>query len=169
MKRNLMIGLAAIIIIIVVIAAGAIISLGNQENSNYTPKVGDFIKYEESFNNTQHTGNVTYEILGVNSTEVFLKQTDDVSITYLNMTENKTFFALDVNQHPAYYNLTNLGKETIDTKWGMRSTEHYSLSALNMHEDLWMRNGVLVKLEWRTALMTVTAVMVDTNISQITG
>jgi len=174
MKRNLMIGLVVVIVAIVVISAVAIISLGTQDNKNYTLEVGYFLKYEESWNNTSEKHNITFEILGLNATYVYYKQTESWSngerVNYYNATKNETPFA-DFNHPPAGINLTYLGKENIDTKWGAISTDHYNISSSVVHEDFWIRNGVLVKFELSLPSlpwMSVTNVLVDTNMPQIT-
>ena len=169
MKENHVIIFALIVIAIVVVAVGVTFANQGKEDSAYSLTVGDFLTYEESSNSTSRTSNITFEILAVNSTNVYLKQTDEFGTRYQNTTKNLTFFALDINQHPSYYNLTDSGKQEIGLKWGVKSTDFYHFNSTFMFLDIWMYHGIIVKMVWATDSLTITDVLVDTNISQIRG
>jgi hypothetical protein len=175
MKRNLMTGLAAIVIVVVVIVAGAIMLLG-QNGKVYTPKVGDFLEYSYSDHfesrNLTNTVNVTYEILGVNATSFYYKATLDTGYSYYyNSTKNATFFDWDLSYYKSW-NITFLDQESINTKWGAVSTDHYNVTTdFGEWGDWWIRNDFVMKYVMVSSGgdMTNTCVLIDTNISQVTG
>jgi len=164
-----MIGMVVVVVAILVIGAAMLVLQGTEGNKTYTLKVGDFLKYEISLNNTLEKHNVTFEILGINATNIFWKQTEsydtDVNVDYHNSTKNETPFAFDMNNFPSGH-MIKVGNETITTKWGARSTEHYTNATLGM--DVWMRNGVMVKYQAVGVIYTVTEIPIDTNMAQVT-
>lgn len=165
----------AIAIVIIVIAAGMVVLLG-KINNNYTPKVGDFLKVNYSDHSTIHnvtgTTNVTYEILGVNATSIYYKVTMEGGYSsYYNNTKNGTFF----DWTPSYYtgwNFTFLDSEKINTKWGAVSTDHYNVTISDGGwGDWWVCDNIVIKYDLVSSGGDVTNsyVLIDTNISQITG
>ena len=113
-----------------------------------------------SANNTQEIHNVTYEILGVNATDIYLKIAEsygiNVNVNCINESKNMSAFSLDLNHHQTGSYMTYLGKETITTKWGARSTDYdvevtsTSVDAFVSQGDYWMYNGIVVRFEWLT-------------------
>jgi hypothetical protein len=160
--------MVAIVVVILVIGGAMIVLQGTGGNKTYSLKVGDFLNYEISYNNTPETHNVTFEILGLNETHVFWKLTDtngiDVHVDYSNSTKNQTPFAFDMNNFPSGH-MTKVGNETIITKWGARSTEHYTNATLGI--DVWMRNGVMAKYQVVGVTYTLTEIPTDTNMTQL--
>jgi len=163
-----MIGLVLAVVGILIIAGATFALLG--DNNKYTPKVGDFLKYEISYIPSQPLRNITFEVLGVNSTSVYYKMTSNDQISFQNVSRNVTHAAQNVNPYSANYSETYLGKANIDTKWGMKSTDHYYMSDSLMHMETWARNGFTMKLVVVNVFdnTTITQILVDTNISQVT-
>lgn len=83
-----------------------------------------------------------------------------------NLTMGWTY---DLSNMPSNFNVTHVGTETIPTAWGSRSAEHYSVTDTSMLPpmtiDIWIRNGIALKIESTYLTMTLT----DTNISQVTS
>ncbi len=52
----------------------------------------------------------------------------------------------------------------------MKSTDHYNLSTSLMHIETWAYNGIMMKLVMVKAFdnSTITEILVDTNISEVT-
>ncbi len=169
MKRNMMIGLVAVIVVIVLIGAAVMMQMGTLGKKNYSLSLGDFLKYEISVNNTLEKHNSTFEILGINGTNIFYKHTESYgaidNVNYDNSTKNETPFAFNMDNFPSGH-MTSVGKETITTLWGARSTDHYTNSTLGI--DVWMLNGAMVKYRVVGDSYTLTEVLIDTNMAQIT-
>jgi asparagine N-glycosylation enzyme membrane subunit Stt3 len=169
-----MIGLVAFVVAIVVIAAAAVILLGTEGTKTYTLKVGDYVKYQVITNTTTLTANMTFEILGVNDTYIFQKQTDvqgsdPPQVYYFNVTKNNTMFALDATHPPAGTAINLVGAETLQLKWGARSAQHYAMSNSANLGDIWIVNGVVAKYDLRGEHYHVTATIIDSNMAQFIG
>ena len=162
--------LAVVIIVIVIIAGAGIILLG-QKSDKITLKVGYLLEYHLS-SNVNENYNQSFEILAVNSSNIFYKETVDqfntTSTIFYNVSNDVSFFPYSPYNAE---NKENLGKETIDTKWGPISTDHYSTSTGNWESgDYWTYNGILVKSnETQRFGVTTLLVLVDTNMPLFTG
>jgi hypothetical protein len=171
-----MIGLAAIVVVIVVITAAAIVLLGKQGtqgNKNYTLNIGDFVKYHMTSTNTENGLNYTYEILGLNSTTIFQKQTNERNdvvdwVGYNNLTRNQSWFAIDLSNPPPGTSVTHLGTEDLQLKWGLRSTEHYSVTTSTRTYEVWTRYGIIAKMQLNSESVSATIMLIDSNMPQFT-
>ena len=171
MKRKLTITLAVVIIVIVIIAGAGIVFLG-QRSDNITFEIGYYLDYQ--FSSNEYRGyNQSFDILAVNSSNVFYKEIVDqfntTSTIFYNTSNDLTFFPY--NPYNSSENCKNLGKETLDTKRGAISTDHYSTSwGFWNSGDCWTCNGILVKSnETQRFGITTTLVLVDTNMPQFEG
>jgi|GEM_PF-1785357 hypothetical protein len=175
-----MIALVVIVAVIVVAAAGALVLLGgngSQGNNGRVLKVGDFLTYQATFNinipNIPIT-NITYEILGINATSIYFKQTSTsvagTQVYYYNETRNETLFDFDPSHPWSSATFTYVGKATIDTRWGAKSADNYSISSngsINLTGNWWIYNGIPLKAysQWNTIpYQTEAVVLIDTNI-----
>jgi hypothetical protein len=122
--------------------------------------------------------NESYEILSVNG--------ELLNYSYItprnneieeNISKEHTFFAMipDLYYNGPYLSITPLGNETIDTKWGTISTEHYFVYAFHMgHYEWWIYNGILIRAViagyCASAYSPVYEMtLIDTNIPRLTG
>jgi hypothetical protein len=78
---------------------------------------------------------------------------------------------LDINNPPAGTSVVKVGTESISTKWGSRSADHYTItmSGGSGTVDLWIRSGIALKAQSTYMDQTVTVTLTDTNISQVTN
>ncbi len=90
-----MIGLALTVVGILIIAGAAFVL--QEKNNNYTPKIGDFLKYGISYTPSQQTRNITIEVLGINSTSVYYKMTSNDQTSFQNVSRNITHPAENLN------------------------------------------------------------------------
>jgi hypothetical protein len=175
-----MIALAVVIIIIVVIAGAGIVLNGKDERISL--QVGYFLTYQ-SWNSGNGNYTTTYEILGVNSSNIFYEVTYDYyewqqsdyspnSTSYYNISNEVSIFPWDANVE-YYHNSTYwkyLGTETMDTKWGKISTDHY---AVGEEFDDWIYHGISMKIDQHFLSHSSPArwmfILVDTNIPNFTG
>lgn len=171
MKRNLMVSLAVILVAIVVIAAAAYISFRAQKDKNNTLEVGDFLMYGyiyQASKNEIYTGNMTCEILGLNDSDIYYKIVESGVPTYYNETKNTTVFAMDPTHTPSGWGaFIFVDTETLDTKWGALSVDHYIESG-NISQDYWLRNGVMMKsVRISGQDISWTCFLLDTNMPQV--
>jgi hypothetical protein len=172
-----MVGLVLAIVGILIIA-GVIFAL-LVENNNYTPKVGDFLKYRITSHQSNATANYTIVILGVNSTHLYYSLNIAPSqypngwnySIFSNDTKNDTWFLFDVTDPPIVpVNWTHIGTDTIQFDWGARSADKYSVTYANTNfsATLWVRNGVVVKYEnVESGIATWNTTLIDSNIPQV--
>ena len=140
--------------------------MGNEEKKDYNLKVGDFLKYEISVNNTAEKHNVTFEIQGINGTLIHYTYSTSSSYTeHRNSTEDQTPFAMNMTYFPSG-DMTNVGKETINTQWGEKSTDHYTNATIGI--DVWMLNGVMLRYQVLDTTSTLTEILTETNMEKIT-
>lgn len=200
MKRNLMIGLAAVLVIIIVIAAGLLVL--NQNNGGGEEhlavawsgqyRVGDFVQYQ--LNPTSNNQTLRYTVVGITPSEIRINSSITSGaasspgwINYnpeYNVSRNSTFaFGLghsvktDGVEQSIDQNISYTGNETISTKWGAKSCEHYNgtepLGALSYAYDQWTYNGIVVKTIQNGEIWTngvpETLIISDSNLQEMTG
>jgi hypothetical protein len=85
-----------------------------------------------------------------------------------NLTMGWTY---DLSNLPSNFNVTKVGTETITTKWGSRSVDHYTItiSGSTGTIDMWIRSGIAMKIQTTIMNQSMTVTLTDTNISQITN
>jgi hypothetical protein len=173
-KRNVVIALAAVVVVAVVVIASSLLLMNQgSNNKNYELSVGDFVKYHIDSNNSEIGQNTTFEIMGINSTTIFQKQTNEQNGTiewvgYNNITRNQTVFEFAVDHPPAGVSVTHIGTESLQLRWGMRSTERYHIVTSDMTYDVWLRSGILAKYQFEGSF-SETITLIDSNMPQFTG
>lgn len=133
--------------------------------------VGDFLKYQLSVNITSEVHNITHEILGINSTTIFYKMTEEwgynKSVNFYNESVDKTLFDIDLESMYEEMGLSFVGVESVFTNWGELNAEHYANATLGM--DFWTYHNVLIKATVTNASYNILELLIDTNMTQITG
>ncbi len=176
MSRKLMVALAIVIIAIVVIAGAGVILYGKDDRISL--QAGYFLKYQ-IWNSGIGNYTITYDILDVNSSNISYEVTYDYyewqqsdyspnSTSYYNISNEVSIFPWDPHDST---NWKYLGKESIDTKWGELSTDHYSDSNGIYLSNDWIYHGISMKIEGiedsRSHPGNWKIVLVDTNIPQL--
>jgi hypothetical protein len=172
-----MIALVVVVVVIAIAAAGALVLLQGNESQGNNGRVliaGDFLTYQETCNINMPKTNITYEILGINGTSIYFKLTSTsvagTQVYYYNETKNETLFDFDPSHSGFPATFTYVGKATIDTRWGAKNADNYSVSFNGFHNytgNWWICNGVPLKAytQWNTIpYQNDTVVLVDTNI-----
>ena len=176
MRRKLIIALAVVIIAIIVIAGAGIILLGKRDM--ITLQAGYFLKYQ-SWDSGLGNSTLAYEILAVNSSNIYYKETriyyesqsgyDFNNTSFYNISNGVSIFPWDPHDSE---NWKYLGKETIDTKWGEISTDHYTQSNGLDDTDNWIYQGISMRNDGITLSHSHggswTLDLVDTNMPQLT-
>jgi hypothetical protein len=145
--------------------------LGGGGGGSWIPKAGDFLEYTTGLGVTRMTvKNVTETTITMN-----------VSLTYggsgpyysestipRNLTMGWTY---DLSNLPSNFNVTKVGTETLSTKWGSRSADHYTVTMSGSPGtiDMWIRSGIALKVQTTVLGQSMTVTLTDTNISQITN
>lgn len=203
-KRNLMIGLGAVLVAIIVIASVGLILFQNENDGdendgdehlavawNGQYHIGDFLQYQ--LNPSSNNQTIRYTVVGITSTEIRINSsiTSGTSspwwINYnpeYNVSRNSTFaFGMGHNvktnnsEQDIDSNIAYTGNETISTKWGARSSEHYHgiepLDKLSYTYDQWTYKGIVVKTVENGEVWTnganETLIISDTNLQDMTG
>lgn len=198
MKRNLMIGIAIATIIIVVVASVTILDQESKEKDvgggpgNW--QVGDYWEYNITFSGTGNWDGWGWyhelnEVVHVNSTVLVIKTTysgpsyndgqsqSEESGYLVEYVQNLSSASFEAGGWGI--SLVPHGNETLSTKWGERTTEHYSGSWGNVtdfryhHFDYWFIDGFIYKTvetqylndEDNQRIITVT--LISTNLPQI--
>lgn len=141
------------VVAVTILAVAAVVFMGTGEmNKDHVLRAGDFVRYQVTRSNPEIVGNVTLEILGINATHIYQKETKRMDsqtpsvVTYGNLTRNQTMFALDVNHRPPSETWHFVRTDTLQLKWGARSADHYNFTGVNLLNDVWLTHGVVAKL-----------------------
>ena len=136
----------------------------------WDPKVGDFLEY--SISDGVNQGTERWSVTSVTATNFTLNITTTVpgqppNYWEVTMLKNQTL-GYDLNHPLSGDTVTKIGTETISTKWGERSVDHYRIAYEeplgNPHTyDLWARDGVLMKM----VDINISRLLIDTNIPQV--
>jgi hypothetical protein len=146
-------------------------------DGSWIPKAGDFLEYTTSVGEMQMPMRMT--VKSVTETTI----TMNITVTYpgvppyyseSTIPRNQTMgWTYDLSNLPSNYDVTNVGTETLSTKWGSRSADHYTVtdtsSVTPMTIDIWIRSGIAMKIQTTYMAQTMTVTLTDTNISQITN
>lgn len=186
-----MILIAIVVVFIVIIGAILILPGRREDHIEYPVEVGYFLKYNCTggqqnwiYNDGNYTPvisydhnstcNLTYDILNVSGELVDYRysspQGDDFQ---QNISKDYTYFAMIPDHYfsSPYVLLTRIGNETIETKWGEISTEHFSINDVHHGwSECWIFNGILIKYESVSFSGSVIALtLLDANIPRLTG
>jgi hypothetical protein len=149
--------------------------LGGGGDGSWIPKAGDFLEYSTSVGETQMTTRMT--VKSVTETTI----TMNITMTYpgmppmyqeSTMPKNQTMgYGLDIDNPPSGTSVVKVGTESISTKWGSRSTDHYAITVSGSSGtiDIWIRSGIALKAQSTVMDQTMIVTLTDTNISQITS
>lgn len=79
--------------------------------------------------------------------------------------------SLDLDNPPSGTSVVKVGTETISTKWGSRSADHYTITVSGSSGtiEMWIRSGIALKAQSTIMGQSMTVTLTDTNISQITN
>lgn len=170
MKRSLIIGLVLFVVFVLIIAGVAIILLGQSEEETFTLKVGDYVTHQWFKNDTPSGSPRTWEVLEINGTFLYLKLTDFEGIWHGNYSKNQTIFSYDesiMNDELGPFTYTPAGKEIITTHLGKSITTDHYVNLNSYRIDVWVWNGILIRVQEQYATGTQTLDMIDTNIPQL--
>jgi hypothetical protein len=136
------------------------------------------LKYEKTEagldGSTQESYNVTYEILSVNYSNIFYKETDykyNLSQVYFYNVSKDFSNSRNPYGYDSSLDYYNLDKETLDTKLGAITTDHISWEsrdAAGYKDDDWRHDGILIKQLYTTRWFgSITTVLIETNMPQL--
>ncbi len=172
--------IAAVVILIVALLLFTNILGGGGEETGAPLNEGDFLEW------TYYVGTEEgdpYAITLFTITDVGDTYAT-VNITYMDaardvlyysethVLKNATFGASGWSQLGlAGYDITLVGTDTLSTKWGPRSAQHYLYTSPDdtTTADIWERNGIFMKMSSTSGETTVTIFLTDTNLSEITN
>jgi hypothetical protein len=180
--------IAVVAVVAIVLIAAVVLGTGmlnsddgddgndGNEATTWVPKAGDFVEY--SIADSQNPMTIRMEIKAVTATT----ETINVTMTsqygsYSNeqtVSINKSLGGgYDINDLPADVTMTDHGKQTISTKWGSISTDHYTIvdnsESETITSEIWEKNGIALKVVQDAYGSTMTMTLTDTNVSAITG
>jgi hypothetical protein len=159
-----------IILVLGTVIIASVLLSGCLAGGAWDPKVGDFLEY--SISDGVNQGTEKLSVISVTATSFTLNMTTTVPglppiYWEVTMLKNQTL-GYDLNHPLSGDTVTKIGTETISTKWGERSVDHYRITYEeplgNPHTyDLWARDGVLMKM----VHVNMYRLLIDTNIPQI--
>ena len=177
-KRRILI-VAAIAAVALVAFAGVYLGTGYFRPSTqalvWKPKAGDFMVWTATgFDMTMRievkTVTADSQTIKTTITSAFGSGTTE-TVVPLNNTLGSNY---DLGNLEAGVAMTDRGTESISTKWGTRSTRHYTVvdnssPGLSITTDLWIMDKILLKSVQSVSGSTITMVLSDTNVSAVTG
>ena len=177
-KRRILI-VAAIAAVALVAFAGVYLGTGYFRPSTqalvWKPKAGDFMVWTASgFDMTMRievkTVTADSQTIKTTITSAFGSGTTE-TVVPLNNTVGSNY---DLRNLEAGVTMTDRGTESISTKWGTRSTRHYTVvdnssPGLSITTDLWIMDKILLKSVQSVSGSTITMSLSDTNVSAVTG
>jgi len=141
----------------------------------WKPKAGDFMVWTASgFDMTMRIDVKTVtsdsQTIKTTITSAFGSGTTE-TVVPLNNTVGSNY---DIRNLEAGVTMTDRGTESISTKWGTRSTRHYTVvdnssPGLSITTDMWIMDKILLKSVQSVSGSTITTTLTDTNISAVTG
>ncbi|MGD1060816.1 MAG: hypothetical protein ABR879_05105 [Methanomassiliicoccales archaeon] len=174
--------LAILAVVVVASSFLMIVFTTGHENNTFSLKAGDFLEYSDAREGISQIMLVDNKIVSVSGDWINYTSTTFIngSLAYqdfFNQTANNTVFAPDVHD-PRLTNVTYVGYEAIAFPWGLRGVDHYVVNPGKLYaEDIWLRNGIAVKLTIRHAGMdpvthqlgylTETDTLVASNMPQV--
>lgn len=160
-----------------VLLSGCLGGGGGGGGGSWIPQVGDFVEYtviggEINITFKWTVKSVSDTTMTINTSTTIGSMGSYYSETTIPKNQTFGFNSFDVNHPPSGYTVTKVGTENLDTKWGSRSCDHYQFAytgQVTSTGDLWIRNGVLLKVVGTSSDLTETITLTDTNISQVTN
>lgn len=172
-KTGKLFSIVGAVILAAVLLAGCLGGGGG----TWIPKAGDFLEYTTGLGETQMTTRMTVKSITETTITMNLSLAYGSNPPYYSestIPRNQTMgWTYDLSNLPSNYDVTKVGTETLSTKWGSRSADHYTVtdtsSVTPMTIDIWIRSGIAMKIQTSYMAQTMTMTLSDTNISQITS
>jgi hypothetical protein len=150
---------------------------GGGGGDHWIPKSGDFAEYTFVFRGV--VGDVLrYTVTNVSDTTMTMNTsltTGGLPPYYSEETvpKNQTVgYIIDPNNPQPGYTVAKVGTENLNTRWGFRSCDHYQLNyseqGYSEADDLWIGNGLVLKVVQTIQGQTCIITLSDTNILKIT-